>query len=131
MFAALDLVAHPPVRLVVAEVALHIGETRGQPVEDLLVEGLAGAPDRVGRVLAQVVQRPVVDGDADDRAAQQAPCARAGTSDRKVITLARSPVIPKITSTSPGGGVVDGSFAEVATNMTVRIRRRLDFLPTG
>jgi hypothetical protein len=55
----------------VPEVARQVGQSGGEPVEDRGVERLARGEDRLAGALAQVVDRPVVDGDADDRAGQQ------------------------------------------------------------
>ena len=55
----------------VGEVARQVGEAGGEPVEHRRVEGLTACQDRLAGTLAQVVVRPVVDGDADDRAGQQ------------------------------------------------------------
>ena len=55
----------------VREVAGEVGEARGEALEDLRVEPLARRHDRLASALAQVVDRPVVDGDADDRAREQ------------------------------------------------------------
>ena len=59
---------------VVGEVALDVGEALREPVEHLRVGLLAGGGlDRLPGVLAEVLVRPVVEGDADYRAVQQAP----------------------------------------------------------
>ena len=55
----------------VAEVALDVRETLREAREHRLVELLAGADDRVAGALDELVDRPVVDGDADDRALEQ------------------------------------------------------------
>ena len=55
----------------VGEIAGHVGEPLGEALEDLLVHVSTGL-DRLPRALAQVVDRPVVDRHADDRAVQQA-----------------------------------------------------------
>ena len=60
------------VRRRVAEVAGHVGEPVGEALEHLLVQLLAGADDRLARSLLELVDRPVVDGDAQDRAVEQA-----------------------------------------------------------
>ena len=67
-----DLPRQARERLLVAEVAGHVREPGRETVEHLRVDGLARALDRRSRVLAQVADGPVVDGHADDRAAQQA-----------------------------------------------------------
>ena len=56
----------------VAEVALDVREPVGEAPEHLLVDGLAGAGDGLAGVVAQVVDRPVVDRHAHDRAVEQA-----------------------------------------------------------
>ena len=61
----------------VVEVALVVGEPCGKPVEHGLVDGLSGRLDAVVGVLAEAVDAPVVGGDADDRAVQQAPSLEA------------------------------------------------------
>ena len=48
-----------------------VREPVGEAVEDLLVELLARADDRLARALDELVDRPVVDRDADDRAVEQ------------------------------------------------------------
>ena len=48
------------------------GEAGGQPLEDVLVEWLAGSDDRLPCPLDELLDRPVVDGHADDRAVEQA-----------------------------------------------------------
>jgi hypothetical protein len=58
-------------RVAVAEVARDVGEARDEALEELVVERLAAGHDGVVRPLAQVVERPVVDRDADDRAVEQ------------------------------------------------------------
>ena len=60
------------VRRVVAEVALDVREALREPLEHRLVELLPGADDRVARALDELVDGPVVDGDADDRAVEEA-----------------------------------------------------------
>ncbi len=69
--APADRLADALVRRRVGEVARHVREPRGEAVEDLLVERLAGAHDRLARALDELVDRPVVDRDADDRAVEQ------------------------------------------------------------
>ena len=61
-----------PVRRLVPEVALDVREALREPLEHRLVERLPGADDRVPRALDQLVDGPVVDGDADDRAVEEA-----------------------------------------------------------
>ncbi len=62
----------PLVGGVVGEVALDVREPLGEAREHGLVELLAGADDRVACTLHELVDRPVVEGDPDDRALQQA-----------------------------------------------------------
>ena len=58
----------------VGEVAADVGQPRGEALEDLRRStGFAGALDRFAGVLAQVLERPVVARDADDRAVEQPP----------------------------------------------------------
>ena len=56
----------------VREVAGHIGEPCGQPIEDLLVQRLPRALDRVTSALAEIVHGPVVDRHPDDGTVEQA-----------------------------------------------------------
>jgi hypothetical protein len=56
----------------VGEVARDVGEATRETVEDLRVDRLARALDRVACPLDEVVDRPVVHGDADDRAVEEA-----------------------------------------------------------
>ena len=56
----------------VGEVAGHVGEPVGETLEHLLVQLLAGADDRLARSVLELVDRPVVDGDAQDRTVEQA-----------------------------------------------------------
>jgi hypothetical protein len=67
----------PAVRRLVPEVALHVGEALREPLEHRLVELLSGADDRVARALDELVDRPVVDGDADDRTVEEAAALEA------------------------------------------------------
>ncbi len=73
VLGAFDCVRHPAVGGGVAEVALDVGEPLGQPREHLRIDLLSGALDALPRVVAQVLDRPVVDGHADDRAVQEPP----------------------------------------------------------
>jgi hypothetical protein len=70
---AFDGVRHPAVRGGVAEVALHVGEPGGQPVEDGVVERLPGAGDGRAGPVDELGLGPVVDRHADDRAVEQPP----------------------------------------------------------
>ena len=63
---------HPLVGRVVGEVAGHVGESRGEAVEDLVVDRLAGVGDAVPGVVAQLLDGPVVARHSQDRAVQQA-----------------------------------------------------------
>ncbi len=65
------------VRGLVGEVAADVGQARGEALEDLEVERLATPFDTRARVLAQVLERPVVARDADDRAVQEAALLQA------------------------------------------------------
>jgi hypothetical protein len=67
-----DRLPHALVRGVVAEIARDVGEALSQTVEDLLVERLAGACDRLARAILELIDGPVVDRDAHDRAVEQA-----------------------------------------------------------
>ena len=62
----------PLERLGVAEVARHVGQAGGEALEHRGVERLARREDRLAGALLEVVDRPVVDRDADDRAVQEA-----------------------------------------------------------
>ena len=62
---------HSAVRRWVSEVALNVGESGREPLEDVLVEALSGSDDRFARACDQLLDRPVVDRDSDDRAIQQ------------------------------------------------------------
>ncbi len=61
----------------VGEIAAHVGEPCREPLEDLVVERLAGPDDAFAGVLAQVLERPVVARDPDDRAVQEAALLQA------------------------------------------------------
>ena len=54
------------------EVARHVGEAGGQPLEDVLVERLSRSDDRLPCALDELVDTPVVDRHAHDRAVEQA-----------------------------------------------------------
>jgi hypothetical protein len=60
------------IRRRIGEVARHVRQPGGEALEDPLVQRLAAGRDRDPRVVAQIVGAPVVDGDADDRAVEQA-----------------------------------------------------------
>ncbi len=55
----------------VLEIAVDVREALREAVEHLLVERLAGGDDRVPRALDQLLERPVVERDADDRAVEE------------------------------------------------------------
>ncbi len=79
---ALDRGADPLVRLGVGEVAGARTTSRAASrCEHVLVELLARPDDRRARALDELVDGPVVDGDADDRAVEQLAAARAGTAN--------------------------------------------------
>ena len=61
------------VRSRVREVAGDVREPVGEALEDLRIELLAGAFDRVAGALLELVDGPVVNGHADDRTVDQAP----------------------------------------------------------
>ena len=67
----LDRVGDPRIGRGIAEVALHIGQSSRKTVEDGGIDRLPGAFDRLAGPLHQLVHRPVVDRDSDDRALQQ------------------------------------------------------------
>ena len=67
-----DRGADPRVHRGVREVAGHVRQTGGEALEHLLVDRLARPLDRRARALDEVVDRPVVDRHADDRAVEQA-----------------------------------------------------------
>ena len=69
---ALDRLADPGVGRGVSEVPLDIGEPRGETLEHRRVELFPGADDRLARPLDELLDRPVVDRDPDDRALDQA-----------------------------------------------------------
>ena len=69
--ASLDRVGHVVECHRVGEVALDVGEPFCEAVEHLPIEGLAGPFDALARMVAQVVDRPVVDRHSHDRAAKQ------------------------------------------------------------
>jgi hypothetical protein len=77
LLRTLDRLRDPFVRVRLAEVAVDVGEPLDEPVEDRRVELLAGRLDRRLRPVAQLVERPVVDGDADDRTVEQAAALEA------------------------------------------------------
>ena len=69
---SLHVPAQPLVGRWVGEVAADVGESRCEPVKDVSVECLARFFDALGSVLAQVLDRPVVARDTDNRTIQQA-----------------------------------------------------------
>ena len=62
---------HAGVGVGVGEVAADVVQPGRKPIEHGLVDRLAGGRDHRARVVAQVVDRPVIDRHADDRARQQ------------------------------------------------------------
>ncbi len=70
-FGAVDRRRDALVGRVVAEVPVDVRQPLGEALEHLLVELLAGADDRLARPLTQLIDGPVVDGHADDRAVEQ------------------------------------------------------------
>jgi hypothetical protein len=68
---AVDRLTHALVGGRVAEVALHVGKPRREPLEDLLIELLAGGDDGLPRALDELVHRPVVHRHTDDRERKQ------------------------------------------------------------
>jgi hypothetical protein len=67
-----ERVGHALVRGGVAEVPRDVGEARGEALEHVLVELLAGAHDRLTRALDEAIDRPVVGRHAENRAIEQA-----------------------------------------------------------
>ena len=61
----------------VGEIAAHIGQARGEALKDLGVERLAAPFDTRAGVLAQVIERPIVARDTDDRTVQEPPLLQA------------------------------------------------------
>src|SRR5262249_59452937 len=86
LLRARDRVGDAAVRGRVGEVARHVREPGGEALEDLLVERLAGAHDRFARPLDELVDRPVVDRDAHDRAVEEA-AGLEPVADRKSTRL--------------------------------------------
>src|SRR6185503_2344269 len=68
---AFDRLCDPSVRRVVPEVPGDVREPRRKALEHLLVQFLAGADDRLPRALDELVDRPIVDCDAENRAVQK------------------------------------------------------------
>ena len=68
----LDRIGDAAVGRGVGEVALDVGKPRHEALEDTLVELLAGGDDRVAGALDELVDRPVVNRNADDRTVEQA-----------------------------------------------------------
>ena len=60
------------VRVGVREVAVDVGEALREPLEDLLVDLLACRDDRFAGTIDELLERPVVEGDADDGALEEA-----------------------------------------------------------
>jgi hypothetical protein len=64
---ALDLLGHASIGRRVREVAVDVREPGGEALEDGLVKRLARRDDRVACAIDQMLERPVVERDADDR----------------------------------------------------------------
>ena len=81
------------VRVGVGEVAVDIGQALREPLEDLLVDLLAGRDDRFTSTIDELLERPVVESDADDGAVEEAarlePVQRAVRHDAREV--ARDP----------------------------------------
>ena len=94
----------PLVGFRVGEVALHVGQPVDEPGEDLVVEGLACRDDGAACALDELLAGPVIDRDTYHGTGSN-PRSSSRYNDRKVITRARSPVMPKTTKTSATVGV--------------------------
>jgi hypothetical protein len=70
---AVDRLRDALVGRLLAEVAGHVGKAVREAVENLFIQRLARALDRLARAVLQLIDGPVVDGHADDRAVEQAP----------------------------------------------------------
>ena len=68
---ALDRLRDLGVGCVVREISMVVREPLREPSEHLLVELLSRADDRVARTLNELLQRPVVECDADDRTVEE------------------------------------------------------------
>ena len=72
---------------------MDVGETADEPLEDVVVDLLARRDDRVVGALDELLERPVVERDADDRAVEKAarlePVQRAEGHDAREV--ARDP----------------------------------------
>ena len=68
---AFDRRAHLLVGDVVGEVALHVGKSRREPVKHHGVDLLTGSENRRARAFDELLDRPVVDRDTDDRTLEQ------------------------------------------------------------
>ena len=113
---ALDRLTDAPVRRGVGEVAADVGQPVGEPLEDLLVDRLPGPLDRGARPLDRA-GRCVQSSTATPTIGQsRRPRASSRYSDRNVITLARSPVIPKTTKTSAGACAVLSAVVAMAAS---------------
>ncbi len=81
------------VRVGVGEVAVDVGQALREPLEDLLVDLLARRDDRFASTIDELLERPVVEGDADDGAVEEAarlePVQRAVGHDAREV--ARDP----------------------------------------
>ena len=63
----LDRLPDARVGRVVVEISRDVREARHEALEDVFVQLLAGAHDRLASALLQLLDRPVVNGHADDR----------------------------------------------------------------
>ena len=81
------------VRVGVGEVAVDIGQALREPLEDVLVDLLARRDDRFTSTIDELLERPVVESDADDGAVEEAarlePVQRAVRHDAREV--ARDP----------------------------------------
>ena len=81
------------VRRRIREVAVEVREPLREPREDVLVDRLARRDDGVARALDELLERPVVERDADDRAVEEParlePVQRAVRHDAREV--ARDP----------------------------------------
>ena len=69
---AVDRLTHAGVGRRVGEIPLHIRKPRGETREDLRIDLLTGAENRLARTRDQLLHTPVVDGHTDNREAEQA-----------------------------------------------------------
>ncbi len=71
---ALDRVADTAIGRRIREVAAHVGQSLGEPLEDVGVELLPRALDRLTGALHQLLYRPIVHREANDWTLQKAAC---------------------------------------------------------